>query len=170
MARLPILEYPDPRLRIRASPVEAFDGALSRLVDDMFETMYASRGIGLAATQVDVHRQVITADVSGSGSAPEVFINPVLIADEAPGMAEETCLSLPGLVGIVPRATRVRVQARDRDGRPYERDLEDLLAVCVQHEMDHLRGKLFVDHLSVLRRLQVYWTAGRRRPAAGTSP
>jgi peptide deformylase len=162
MARLAILEYPDPRLRTRAQPVEVFDGDLSQLIDDMFETMYASRGIGLAATQVDVHRQVITADVSGDGSAPEAFINPVLLADDRPGMVEESCLSLPGLVGNVPRATRVRIKALDRHGRPVERDLEDLLAVCVQHEMDHLQGTLFVDHLSIFRRVQVYWQSRRR--------
>jgi peptide deformylase len=163
MARLPILEYPDPRLRTRAQPVDVFDSALSRLVDDLFETMYASRGIGLAATQVDVHRQVIVVDVSGSASAPEVFINPVVLADDAVGMVEESCLSLPGLVGNVARATRLRVAARTRDGGRFERDLEDLLAVCVQHEMDHLKGTLFVDHLSPLRRLQVYWQS-RRKP------
>lgn len=156
MACLDILAYPDPRLRIPAQPVHAFDRELGQLVDDMFDTLYASRGIGLAAPQVNVARKVITIDVSGREAAPEVFINPVILADDAPGLVEESCLSVPGVLGNVLRATRLKVRAHARDGSLFERDLEGLLAVCLQHEIDHLRGRLFVDRLSLVRRLQIY--------------
>jgi peptide deformylase len=155
MTRLAILEYPDPRLRTRARPVRVFDQALERLVDDMFETMYEARGIGLAATQVDVHRQVVTIDVSSEKNRPEVFINPEILSCEVEGMVEESCLSLPGVKADVARAIQVRVRTQDRAGQSAERDLEGMLAVCLQHELDHLQGKLFVDRLSFFKRLRI---------------
>ena len=152
MALLPILEVPDPRLRIRAEPVTVFDASLLRLVDDMFETMYAAPGIGLAASQVDVHRQLIVMDVSNDRSEPLVFINPQILGRSEVGTMEEGCLSVPGIFDTVERAQRVRVRAQDRHGATFERDLDGILAVCLQHEMDHLDGKLFVDYLSSLKR------------------
>lgn len=152
MALLEILEFPDPRLRTRAVPVTTFDAALSRLIDDMFETMYAAPGIGLAASQVDVHRQLIVMDCSGDRSDPQVFINPEILSREEVGVMEEGCLSVPGIFDEVERAQRVRVRAHDRNGQVFERDLEGIHAVCLQHEMDHLDGKLFVDYLSMLKR------------------
>jgi len=155
MALLPILEYPDPRLRTRAEPVRQFDAGLARLIDDLFETMYAARGIGLAATQVDVHRQVVVIDVSGKGEAPEVFINPEIVSRRRLGKVEESCLSVPGLTEFVKRHTVVQVRALDRHGAPVVREVDGMLAVCLGHEIDHLRGRLFVDHLSILKRLLV---------------
>ncbi|MBN1241041.1 MAG: peptide deformylase [Gammaproteobacteria bacterium] len=152
MARLPILEYPDPRLRIRAERVTNVDEEIRRLVDDMFETMYAAPGIGLAATQVDVHKRVIVIDVSDERDAPYCFINPEILSSEGTFSAEEGCLSVPGLYEYVERAEKIRVRALGRDGEPFELDAEGLLAVCIQHEMDHLEGKLFVDYLSQLKR------------------
>jgi peptide deformylase len=152
MSLLEILEFPDPRLRTRAAPVTVFDAALSRLVDDMFDTMYAAPGIGLAASQVDVHRQLIVMDCSGDRSEPLVFINPEILARDDIGKMEEGCLSVPGIFDEVERAQRVRVRARDRHGETFECELEGLRAVCLQHEMDHLDGKLFVDYLSMLKR------------------
>lgn len=152
MALLEILKFPDPRLRTRAEPVTTFDAALSRLIDDMFETMYAAPGIGLAASQVDVHRQLIVMDCSGDRSAPQVFINPEILGREEVGVMEEGCLSVPGIFDEVERAQRVRVRALDRHGQAFECELEGLHAVCLQHEMDHLAGKLFVDYLSTLKR------------------
>jgi len=166
MARLAVLEYPDPRLRIVASPVQVFDTALSQLIDDLLETMYAASAIGLAATQVDVHRQVVVLDVSGNASAPQVFINPEVLARDTPGMVEESCLSVPGVVDVVPRATRLRVRALDPTGASSERRVEGLAAVCLLHEMDHLAGRLFVDHLSYFKRLRLLWRFGRERRAA----
>lgn len=153
MSCLTILEYPDRRLRQRAEPVVAFDAGLARLIDDMFETMYQARGIGLAATQVNVHRQVVTLDVSGTASAPEVFINPRILARERVARVEESCLSLPGVSGLVKRPTVVRVRARDRHGLEQERELEGMLAVCLLHEVDHLAGRLFIDSFSFWKRL-----------------
>jgi peptide deformylase len=155
MALRQILEYPDPRLRTRAQPVTDFDAALAKLVDDMFETMYAAPGIGLAATQVDEHLRVIVMDVSGERTEPLVFINPEILEREGVGTMEEGCLSVPGIFDEVKRAARVRVRFRDRDGGVQERELEGLLAVCLQHEMDHLEGKLFVDYLSELKRERI---------------
>lgn len=155
MARLTILEYPDPRLRTRAEPVTTFDAELGRLIDDMFETMYAAPGIGLAATQVDVHRRLIVIDVSKEQNTPQVFINPEIIAREGVEVMEEGCLSVPGIFEEVERADRVRVRAQDRDGVVFERDLDGIAAVCLQHEMDHLQGKLFVDYLSELKRERI---------------
>jgi peptide deformylase len=156
MAKLTILEYPDPRLRTRAVPVEAVDDAVRRLVDDMFETMYEAKGIGLAATQVDVHRRVLVTDVSQDRAQPLVFINPQIIEREGSTEAEEGCLSVPGIFDTLrARAERVRVRAVDRDGKPFELDADGLLAVCIQHEIDHLDGKLFVDYLSELKRNRI---------------
>jgi peptide deformylase len=156
MAKLTILEYPDPRLRTRAVPVEAVDDAVRRLVDDMFETMYEAKGIGLAATQVDVHRRVLVTDVSQDRTQPLVFINPQIIEREGSTEAEEGCLSVPGIFDTLrARAERVRVRAVGRDGKPFELDADGLLAVCIQHEIDHLDGKLFVDYLSELKRNRI---------------
>ncbi|MBM4216387.1 MAG: peptide deformylase [Gammaproteobacteria bacterium] len=155
MALLDILEFPDPRLRTCAVPVMAFDGELSRLIDDMFETMYAAPGIGLAASQVDVHRRLIVMDCSNDRSDPLVFINPEILSRENMGVMEEGCLSVPGIFDEVERAQRVRVRAKDRDGKVFECELDGIRAVCLQHEMDHLDGKLFVDYLSMLKRDQI---------------
>lgn len=155
MTRLCILEYPDPRLRTRAAPVDSFGPALVKLVEDLFETLYALRAIGLAATQVDVHQRVIVVDVSAERTAPQVFINPEIMARQAPGIVEESCLSLPGLVANIRRATRVRVRAQNCRGAAEIHDLEGMAAVCVQHELDHLDGVLFMDHLSFFTRRRV---------------
>ena len=152
MSRLTILEYPDPRLRTRARPVEQFDAALGKLIADMFETMYEAPGIGLAASQVDVHRRLIIMDVSEDRSQPLVFINPEILQREGAAKTEEGCLSVPGVFDDVERAARVRVRAQDQTGAVFERDLDGVVAVCLQHEMDHLEGKLFVDYLSDMKR------------------
>jgi peptide deformylase len=155
MALLPILEFPDPRLRTRAEPVEQFDAALKQLIADMLETMYSAIGIGLAATQVNVHRQLIVMDVSSEKNQPQVYINPEILSREGVEVSEEGCLSVPNIFEDVQRAARVRVRARDADGTLFERDLEGLPAVCLQHEMDHLAGKLFVDYLTTLKRERI---------------
>ena len=155
MAKLTILEFPDPRLRKKAVPVDHVDDALRALIDDMFETMYAAPGIGLAATQVDVHRRLLVADVSSDKSAPHVFINPVIVEKDGVTVTEEGCLSVPGYYEEVKRAEHIRVRYLDRDGRDCEDELEGLLAVCVQHEIDHLDGKLFVDYLSEAKRSRI---------------
>ena len=155
MALRTILEYPDPRLRTRAQPVTRFDAALGTLIDDMFETMYAAPGIGLAATQVDVHKRLIVIDLSKEHTEPLVLINPEILAREGEANTEEGCLSVPGIFDEVKRAAKVRVRAHDRNGEVFERDFEDILAVCIQHEMDHLDGKLFVDYLSDLKRERI---------------
>ncbi len=155
MTRLTILEYPDPRLRTRASPVASVDASLRELIDDMFETMYAAKGIGLAATQVNVHQRLLVTDVSEGRTDPRVFINPEILARDGKAVGQEGCLSVPGYYDDVERAERIRVRALDRDGKPFEAELEGLLAVCVQHEIDHLDGKLFVDYLSDLKRQRV---------------
>jgi peptide deformylase len=152
MARLPILEFPDPRLRTIARPVAAVDGRIRKLVADMFETMYEAPGIGLAATQVDVHEQLLVLDVSEDHAQPMVFINPVIVHKEGSQVYQEGCLSVPGIYADVTRAERIRVEALDRDGERFELETEGLLAVCIQHEMDHLAGKVFVDYLSPLKR------------------
>ena len=165
--RLPILEFPDPRLRTIAQPVTEFDAGFSQLVDDLVETLHATRAIGLAATQVDVHRRVVVMDLSGNASAPQVFVNPQLLSQDTVGMVEESCLSVPGVVDSVRRATRLRVRAQDREGVVAEHRLEGVPAVCLLHEIDHLDGRLFVDHLSYLRRLRLRWKLGRdRKPVA----
>lgn len=172
MALLSILEYPDPRLRERAQPVTQFDEALGRLVDDMLETMYAAPGIGLAATQVNVRQQVLVIDLSQERNQPRVFINPEILSREGVAKTEEGCLSVPGVFDEVERAAKVRVRARDRHGEVFEEDLEGSLAVCLQHEMDHLDGKLFVDYLSDLKRERIRkkLEKDRKEKAAGRRP
>ncbi|PKM29842.1 MAG: peptide deformylase [Gammaproteobacteria bacterium HGW-Gammaproteobacteria-11] len=153
MAILNILEFPDPRLRTIAKPVAVVDARVKQLVEDMFETMYAAPGIGLAATQVNVHERIVVMDISEQGDEPRVFINPELepLTDDLEQM-QEGCLSVPGFFETVTRPERVRVKALDKNGEPFEEICEGLLAVCIQHECDHLNGKLFVDYLSNLKR------------------
>jgi peptide deformylase len=156
MALLDILRYPDPRLHTVASPVAQVDARIRQLVEDMFETMYASEGVGLAATQVDVHQRIIVIDVSPDRDDPRVLINPELISvSDEMMLADEGCLSVPQIYDKVPRHARVRVRAIGRDGKPHEFDAENLLSVCVQHEMDHLLGKVFVEYLSPLKRNRI---------------
>jgi len=155
MARLDILHYPDARLHTVAKPVKGVDDRIRTLVDDMAETMYAAPGIGLAATQVDVHERVIVIDVSETHDQLRVFINPEIIAQSGTEESEEGCLSVPGIFDKVTRAERVTVRAPDRDGQSFELDADGLLAVCIQHEMDHLMGKVFVDYLSSLKRNRI---------------
>ncbi len=150
---LPILEYPDLRLRKRAAPVAEVNDALRNTIDDMFETMYAAPGIGLAATQVNVHKRLLVLDVSENKDTPLVFINPEIeVLDPEPLGYEEGCLSVPGYFDLVSRPRKIRVKALDRNGDAFELEAEGLLAVCLQHEVDHLDGKLFVDYLSILKR------------------
>lgn len=155
MAKLRILEFPDPRLRTRAAPVEVVDDSLRQLADDMLETMYAAPGIGLAATQVDVHLRLLVVDVSIDRNEPHVLINPEILQKDGIAISEEGCLSVPGYFDEVERAEHIRVRYLDRDGQPTERDMEGLLAICVQHEMDHLEGRLFVDYLSEAKRQRI---------------
>jgi len=155
MTRLTILEYPDPRLRTRAVPVDTVDDALRELIDDMLETMYAANGIGLAATQVDVHRRVLVADISEGRNDPRVFINPEILGKNGTTTSQEGCLSVPGYYDEVERAQSVHVRALGRNGKPFEVELDGLLAICVQHEVDHLDGRLFVDYLSEMKRQRV---------------
>lgn len=152
MARLPILEYPDPRLRITAEPVTKVDAEIKNLVSDMLETMYAAPGIGLAATQVDVHLRILVIDISDDRNEPYCFINPEIVSREGKTTGEEGCLSVPDIYESVERAESITVKALDREGQPLELDADGLLAICVQHEIDHLDGKLFVDYLSELKR------------------
>ena len=152
MTKLAILEYPDPRLRKKAAPVTIVDDALRQLADDMLATMYAANGIGLAATQVDVHKRLLVLDASENRNQPLVLINPELLAASGLGPGEEGCLSVPGIYDKLSRATHIRVRALGRDGATMEFDADGLLAVCIQHEIDHLDGKLFVDYLSELKR------------------
>ena len=155
MARLPILEYPDPRLRIRAEPVTKFDTELKTFVADLFETMYAAPGIGLAATQVDVHKRILVCDVAVEGKQPYCLINPEILSAEGKTNAEEGCLSVPEFYDFVDRAAVIRVRAFDTYGKPFELQADGMLAVCIQHEMDHLMGKVFVDYLSPLKRNRI---------------
>ena len=155
MAKLTILEFPDPRLRKKAAPVDVVDDELRTLIDDMFETMYAAPGIGLAATQVDVHRRLLVADVSADKDDPHVFINPEILEKDGVTVTEEGCLSVPGYYEEVKRAEHIRVRYLDREGREAEGEFEGLLAVCIQHEIDHLDGKLFVDYLSEAKRTRI---------------
>ena len=152
MAKLTILEFPDPRLRTQAVPVERFDSALQQLIEDMFETMYAAPGIGLAATQVDVHKQLLVLDISESKDQPMVLVNPRILRLQGEQVYQEGCLSVPGIYADVTRANEITVQALDRRGEPLTIDTEGLLAICIQHEIDHLAGKVFVDYLSALKR------------------
>ena len=155
MAILKVLEFPDPKLRTRAVPVARVDDGVRRLIDDMFETMYAAPGIGLAATQVDVHQRLLVADVSSEKNDPNVLVNPEIAEKEGQIITEEGCLSVPGVYAEVERAERIRVRFLDRDGNTREQEMDGLLAVCVQHEMDHLDGKLFVDYLSEAKRQRI---------------
>jgi peptide deformylase len=156
MARLNILRYPDPRLHTVAKPVQQVDARVRQLVDDMLETMYAAEGVGLAATQVDVHERVIVMDTSESHDKPRVLINPEIVArSEDMALGDEGCLSVPQVYDKVPRHARVTVRALGRDGQPYEFEADGLTAVCVQHEMDHLVGKVFVEYLSPLKRERI---------------
>ena len=157
MALLDILEFPDPRLRTKARPVvpEQIDDAFRALVDDMLETMYAAPGIGLAATQVDVHQRFMVIDVSEEKNQPLLFINPEILDRQGSQVYQEGCLSVPGIFADVERAEQITVRALDRAGQPFEITTDGLLAVCIQHEIDHLDGKLFIDYLSPLKREMV---------------
>jgi peptide deformylase len=152
MTKLAILEYPDPRLRTRAVPIERVDDAVRQLAADLLETMYAANGVGLAATQVDVHKRLIVIDVSESRDQPLTLINPELLQAEGKGPGEEGCLSVPGIYDKVQRAIKVRIAALNLQGERFEMEAEGLLGICIQHEMDHLEGKVFVDYLSELKR------------------
>jgi peptide deformylase len=167
MALLNILEYPDPRLKKVARPVTQFDARLRKLVTDMAETMYAAPGVGLAATQVDVHERLIVIDVSENKDELLVFINPQIVwASEETALCEEGCLSVPGVYDEVRRPARVRIQAQDVDGKSFEQECEGLLAVCIQHEMDHLLGKVFVEYLSPLKQDRIRTRMRKRRSTA----
>lgn len=156
MAVLEILEFPDPRLRTKAKPVKAVTPELGTLIDDMLETMYAAPGIGLAATQVNVHQRLLVIDVSDNHDDPQVFINPVItVLDPELGEYDEGCLSVPGYYETINRPQRISVTALDREGESYTCELDGLLAICLQHEIDHLEGKLFVDYLSPLKRQRI---------------
>ena len=170
MALLPILEFPDPRLRTKAVPVDPArlaDPAFQRLFDDMFETMYEAPGIGLAASQVDVHQRFMVIDVSEDKSGPQVFINPEILAKVGEQVYQEGCLSVPGIFADVTRADAIDVRFIDRNGQAQELHADGLLAVCIQHEMDHLDGKLFVDYLSPLKREMVRKKLAKQRKLAG---
>ena len=166
MARLEILEFPDPRLRTVAKPVEVFDEALGSLIDDMIETMYAANGIGLAATQVNQHNRLLILDVSEEQDQPRVYINPEILSGEGLQVCEEGCLSVPGIYANVERAENIRIEAHDRHGETFQEDAEGLHAVCLQHEMDHLKGRLFVDYLSPLKRQMVRKKLAKQRRQA----
>lgn len=166
MALLPILEFPDPRLRTKAALLEAAEVTspeFQQLVDDMFETMYEAPGIGLAASQVDVHKRFMVIDVSEEKNAPMVFINPTIVGQEGGKVYQEGCLSVPGIYADVTRADAITVQFLDRHAQPQELTTDGLLAVCVQHEMDHLDGKLFIDYLSPLKREMVRKKLAKQR-------
>ncbi len=166
MALLDILHYPDPRLRIRAEPVAQVDDAIRQLAADMLETMYDAPGIGLAATQVNVHRRLIVLDVSEAHDNPLCLVNPQILSTDGEEEMEEGCLSVPGVYDLVNRAERIRVRALDLEGAPLELDADGLLAVCIQHEIDHLDGKLFVDYLSRLKRDRIRKRLDRRQRQA----
>lgn len=163
MALLPILEFPDPRLRTVAKPVETFDADLQKRIDDMFETMYAAPGVGLAATQIDWHRQLIVIDVSEEKDRPLVLINPRIVESEGSQSCQEGCLSVPTVFADVTRAERVVVEFLDRHAAQQRVDASGLLAICIQHEMDHLAGKVFVDYLSPLKKQMVQRKLDKRR-------
>jgi peptide deformylase len=167
MALLPILEYPDPRLKKVATPVAAVTADIRKLVRDMADTMYAAPGVGLAATQVDVHKRVIVIDISEHKDELRVFINPELLSADGEAECEEGCLSVPGYYDKVTRAARIRVRAQDEHGETFEHDAEGLLAVCIQHEMDHLQGKVFVEYLSPLKRARLAAKLRKKQRLAG---
>ena len=155
MSILPILEFPDDRLRKKAADVQVVDETIKQLADNMLQTMYEARGIGLAATQVNVQKRVIVIDISEQKNEPLLLINPEILVKEGSEESEEGCLSVPGFYEKVKRAEHIRIKALGRDGLPFELEAKDLLAVCIQHEMDHLDGKLFVDYLSPLKRQRI---------------
>ena len=155
MSVLQILHFPDERLRITAKPVKEVNAEIQQIVDDMFETMYAEEGIGLAATQVNIHQRIIVIDVTDDKSQQLVLINPELLEKSGETGIEEGCLSIPDQRGLVPRAANVKIRALDRNGNSFELEADELLAICIQHEMDHLVGKLFVDYLSPLKRQRI---------------
>nr|VFJ73450.1 MAG: peptide deformylase [Candidatus Kentron sp. FW] len=163
MSLLTILHYPDQRLRNRADPIEVIDDEARRLVDDMFHTMYAAEGIGLAATQVGVPKRIIVVDISGQANQPLCLINPSITAQDGIIEMEEGCLSVPDVRENVKRAEWIRVTALDKNGQPFEQEADDLLAVCIQHEIDHLDGKLFVDYLSRLKRQRIRTKAHKQQ-------
>lgn len=155
MSILTILEFPDKRLRTIAEEVDQVDASIKTLVDDMLETMYAAKGVGLAATQINVHRRIIVIDVSESKNAPICLINPEIIERDGIEESEEGCLSVPGFFEKVSRAEHIKIRALNREGESFDLEARDLLAVCIQHEMDHLEGKLFVDYLSAFKRNRI---------------
>ncbi|MCG8710851.1 peptide deformylase [Brenneria sp. 4F2] len=155
MSVLQVIHFPDERLRITAKPVKEVNADIQRIVDDMFDTMYEEEGIGLAATQVDIHQRIIVIDVSESRDQRLVLINPELLEKDGDTGIEEGCLSIPETRALVPRAERVKVRAQDREGKIFELETDGLLAICIQHEMDHLVGKLFIDYLSPLKRQRI---------------
>lgn len=167
MALLPILEYPDPRLKKVAAPVQSFTEEIRKLVRDMAETMYSAPGVGLAATQVDVHKRIIVIDQSDTKDTLRVFVNPKLLATEGETECEEGCLSVPGYFDKVARAARITVLAQNEHGKPFELTADGLLAVCIQHEMDHLEGRMFVDYLSPLKRARLAGRMKRKQRLAG---
>ncbi len=166
MALLPILEFPDPRLRTKAATIDAAEvttPAFQQLLDDMFQTMYEAPGIGLAASQVDVHKRFMVIDVSEGKNEPRVFINPEIVAEDGGQVYQEGCLSVPGIFADVTRANQITVRFLDRQGQAQELTTDGLLAVCIQHEMDHLAGKLFIDYLSPLKREMVRKKLAKQR-------
>jgi peptide deformylase len=167
MALLQILAYPDPRLRKIAAPVAAVTPDIQRLIRDMAETMYAAPGIGLAATQVDVHKRIIVIDISETRDDLRVFVNPEIVATDGEAECEEGCLSVPGYYDRVRRAAWVKVRAQDAQGQPFELGADGMLAVCIQHETEHLEGKIFVDHLSALKRQRLAARLRKRQRLAG---
>ncbi|MDQ7049285.1 MAG: peptide deformylase [Enterobacterales bacterium] len=169
MALLKILEYPDPRLRTKATDISDFNVALGQQIDNMFETMYSAPGIGLAATQVDFHKRLFVIDVSEEKNEPLVFINPKIKELRGVEQMEEGCLSFPGVYALVERADSLTIEAQDRDGNRFEMEADGLLAVCIQHELDHLQGKLFVDYLSALKRQRIRKKLEKEQKAKSTS-
>ena len=169
MSVLNIIEFPDPRLRVRAEPVSRFDAELKQFVADMFETMYAANGVGLAATQVAVNRQVLVADMSEERNQPLALVNPEILEKAGSQVYQEGCLSFPGIFADVTRALKIKVKAQDADGKEVLMDIEGPLAVCIQHEMDHLAGKVFVDHLSALKRSMLLKRMEKQRKQAASA-
>jgi len=169
MSVLNIIEFPDPRLRLRAEPVREFDAELKQFVADMFETMYAANGVGLAATQVAVSQQVLVADMSDERNQPLALINPEILEKNGSQVYQEGCLSFPGIFADVTRALKVKVKAHDVDGKEIVMEVEGPLAVCIQHEMDHLAGKVFVDYLSPLKRSMLLKRMEKQRKQAASA-
>ena len=169
MPTLTILEFPDPRLRTKAEPVRVFDAGLKQFVADMFETMYAANGVGLAATQVNVHQRVLVADMSDERNEPLALINAEILEKDGSQVYQEGCLSFPGIYADVTRALKIKVKAQDVDGKEFVLDVEGPLAVCIQHEMDHLAGKVFVDYLSPLKRSMLLKRMEKQRKQAASA-